>query len=366
LAADTYTHGISTTNDTETAQITLNPETVQNGTVAGTVTNASGDALPGTTVLAGGETTTTAADGSYSLSLEPGSYQVTANADGFQSVSKSATVTESNTTTVDFSLTAENDDGGDGIVDLDGPTEFTGYVLGDESYLHTGTEDNDRPLTYSRCRDGQPDPAEQDPGFLPTNDCITVRGTAYPSNNSWVGDLNITPVTGIINDTQEENFENIYFNADFSTVDGAQGTFDTQTGETSLETTVAIDVSIWPVGPTIFGFNSPAQNPYSSRTNLLTEDTCEIPNTQIVASTEKSYTTASPFPSTDTVSGERLNRSLSGKVVTDDFSVESATSCGSYFGVNLTEQVNIEQGIPAPSGENELAYDIELNLQNGS
>uniref|UniRef100_UPI002610200A carboxypeptidase regulatory-like domain-containing protein n=1 Tax=Halorientalis sp. TaxID=1931229 RepID=UPI002610200A len=437
LAADTYTHGVSTANDTATAQITLNPETVQNGTVAGTVTDDSGNALSGATVTAGSVTTTTAADGSYSLSIAPGDYQVTANADGFQSVSKSATVTESTTTTVDFSLTPEdgtitgtvtdtmgNNLGGatvtadgqstttaaDGSYTLTvapgtytveataqdynsasaqvsvgpgetvtqdfslemvdtGPKNFTAYVRGEESYLQTGTPNNDRPILYSTCRDGQPDPAEQGPDFLPTDDCIQIDGTIYPSNNTWRGSVDFPPARDIINETQSDTIGNVYFRANLTTAGQAGGTFNLDNNRTSLETTIDIGITVWTIG-TIFDVSSPAQNPYdqvtSDSANRLSDPGCTLPSVSINVSTEKSYQTGSAFPATSTVTGERINNDGVAKLVSDDFNVDTATGCGSVFGVNINDQVNAEQGLPAGPGDNEAAYLTEFNIETGS
>ncbi|RXK46150.1 carboxypeptidase-like regulatory domain-containing protein, partial [Halorientalis pallida] len=439
LAAGTYTHGVSTANDTATAQITLNAASPDNGTVAGTVTDTNGDALSGATVTAGDVSTTTASDGSYSLSVAPGDYQVTADADGYLSASKSATVTENSNTTVDFSLTAEDgtisgvvqdrngnnlggatvsagsqsattaadgsytlsvapgtytveanatnfqaatqtttvEAGGSATADFalepqsepEQPMQFTAYVRGEESYLHTGTPDNSRPILYSRCRGGEPTPADQGPDFLPTDDCITIEGTIYPSNDTWRGDVDFPPARDIINETESDTIGNIYFRANITTIDQAGGTFDVDTGRVSVETTVDIGVTVWSIG-SIFSVSSPAANPYSQvvseSSNRLSDSTCRLPSVSINVSTEKSYQTGSPFPATSTVSGQRINDSDIGKLVTDDFSVGSATGCGTTFFVPINDQVNTEQGIPAGTGDNEVAYLTEFNIQTGS
>ena len=437
LVAGTYTHGVSTANDTATAQITLNPETVNNGTIAGTVTDAAGSALPGATVTAGDVSTTTASDGSYSLSVAPGEYQVTANANNYQSATASATVTEGSTTTVDFSLTPEdgtisgvvqdtngNNLGGatvtagsqsattasngsytltvapgtytveasaqdyntssttvsvgpgedvtqDFTLEMQdmGPKPFTAYVRGEESYLQTGTPNNSRPILYSTCRDGVPSPAEQGPDFLPTDGCIQINGTIYPSNNTWRGDVDFPPARDIINETQSDTIGNIYFRANLSVVGQAGGTFNVDTGRTSLETTVDIGITVWNID-TIFSVSSPAQFPYdqvtSDSANRLSDPGCNLPAVSINVSTEKSYQTGSPFPATSTVSGQRINDSDIGKLVSDDFDVSTAEGCGSVFGVNINDQVNAEQGLPAGPGDNEAAYLTEFNIQTGS
>ncbi len=80
---------------------------VVNGTIAGTVTNASsGAAIAGATVTADGVSATTDAAGNYTISIAPGTYTVNASAAGFvtQSV-PNVIVTSGNTTVQDFALT---------------------------------------------------------------------------------------------------------------------------------------------------------------------------------------------------------------------------------------------------------------------
>ncbi|MCH8288633.1 MAG: carboxypeptidase regulatory-like domain-containing protein, partial [Candidatus Marinimicrobia bacterium] len=77
------------------------------GLIGGTVTNASGGAaIAGVTIsLDTGQSTTTAGDGSYTITDVPtGDRSVTASADGFESQSKTATVNENQTTIIDFAL----------------------------------------------------------------------------------------------------------------------------------------------------------------------------------------------------------------------------------------------------------------------
>ena len=77
------------------------------GTISGTVTNSAGAAISGATVsYSGGSTTaTTNAAGSYSLSVAPGTYSVTASTTGYQGATQSnVTVTAGGTATVNFSL----------------------------------------------------------------------------------------------------------------------------------------------------------------------------------------------------------------------------------------------------------------------
>jgi len=77
------------------------------GTIAGTVTDTdTGNLIEGATVTADGYSTTTEANGTYTLAdLPVGSYTVTASATGYTELSKTADVQENLTTFVDFVLT---------------------------------------------------------------------------------------------------------------------------------------------------------------------------------------------------------------------------------------------------------------------
>ena len=93
-------------NQTTTVDFALNPILV--GSITGTVTNASdATAIGGATVSVDtGQSATTAADGTYTITDVPtGERSVTASADGFESQTKTATVTGNETTSVDFALT---------------------------------------------------------------------------------------------------------------------------------------------------------------------------------------------------------------------------------------------------------------------
>lgn len=75
------------------------------GSISGTVTDSStGAPIPGATVAGPGQTTT-AANGSYTLSpVSPGTYTVSASANGYQGSSESASVTAGTTSSLNFAL----------------------------------------------------------------------------------------------------------------------------------------------------------------------------------------------------------------------------------------------------------------------
>lgn len=77
------------------------------GTIAGMVIDAdSGEAIDGAIVTADGESTTTDGDGAYEIAdLDPGGYDVTAEADGYEPATQTGVMVEENaTTTADFAL----------------------------------------------------------------------------------------------------------------------------------------------------------------------------------------------------------------------------------------------------------------------
>ncbi len=80
------------------------------GTLSGTLTDAAtGDPLGGATVAVDGEfdrSTTTDADGTYSLRLPVGAYAVTASAFGYGTKTSDVTITTDTVTTLDFALSA--------------------------------------------------------------------------------------------------------------------------------------------------------------------------------------------------------------------------------------------------------------------
>jgi hypothetical protein len=79
----------------------------ENGTIEGNITDAStgGAAISGATVTAGGVTSSSDTNGSYSVSLEPGTYDVIASATGYlNNTITGVVVASNNVTTQDFTL----------------------------------------------------------------------------------------------------------------------------------------------------------------------------------------------------------------------------------------------------------------------
>nr|WP_284731859.1 CARDB domain-containing protein [Halorientalis regularis] len=361
--AGDYTATVASANDTDTTSVTVNePATPANFAVSNVGSNSPINETETLDVTATVENT----------GDQQGTQTVTLDVAGAQQDSQDVTLAGGASQTVTLSWTTASGDAGDytatvasandtGTASVSVNTEpeppaepipFTSYVRGDESYLHTGTPNNDRAITYPTCRDGQPQPADQQPFYLPTPGCITVDGTLFPSNNTWDGDIDFPPARDSVNDT---SLGTIYFEADLSQVGEAGGTLNRDNGVVTLNTTVDIGVTIWNVDN--------AQTGWENRGDPVSEPSCTIPSVSISLSTEKSFQTGSPFPSTSTVSGERLDANNVGKIVSDDFDVGSASGCGTVLGiVDLNGQINGEQGIPAGPGDNEVAYDVEFDF----
>lgn len=112
-SADGYGSDSQTTTVVENATSTVNfaLAAVPTGSIAGTVTDdaAAPNAISGATVSTGtGQSTTTAGDGSYTLSGVPtGGSTVTVTADGYAGDSATTTVNENETSTVNFALTEQ-------------------------------------------------------------------------------------------------------------------------------------------------------------------------------------------------------------------------------------------------------------------
>ncbi len=86
------------------------------GTISGTILDAEGTPIAGVTVQAGSVSTTTNANGVYTLTVEEGDYYVEASKNGYSQGLKSVKVTEETTYTADFSLRVLSTGTGDGKV----------------------------------------------------------------------------------------------------------------------------------------------------------------------------------------------------------------------------------------------------------
>jgi hypothetical protein len=111
---------------------TLPIETNQGATISGHVHSHSGALLNGATVTCSEFETLTLADGYYSFKgLNAGTFEVTVNLQGYQPESKTITVTENDTTILDFSL-----------AQAAGAAQIHGHIFDDETQeriLNTGS-----------------------------------------------------------------------------------------------------------------------------------------------------------------------------------------------------------------------------------
>src|SRR4051812_25051254 len=101
----------------------------QSGTIRGTVKDAKGNSLAGASVFIQGSSqgTTTGNDGVFSLSLNPGTYMVSASYVGLGAGRQSVTVTPGGVSTIDFVL-------------VEGGQEETVVILGSRSLPRTQLE----------------------------------------------------------------------------------------------------------------------------------------------------------------------------------------------------------------------------------
>ena len=85
---------------------------VQNGTISGTVLGTNNAPLNGAVIMAGTQTVFSGANGAYTMSLTPGTYDVSCMFDGYETQTQyGVVVASSNTSTLNFNLTAvANDD----------------------------------------------------------------------------------------------------------------------------------------------------------------------------------------------------------------------------------------------------------------
>ena len=123
------------------------------GWIGGTVTNTSGGAaIAGAAIsLDTGQSTTTAGDGSYTITDVPtGGRSVTASADGFESETKTVTVNENQTTIVDFALNEAPSPNDAPTVSITSPADGSTFDSGATiSFAGSASDTEDGDLTAS-------------------------------------------------------------------------------------------------------------------------------------------------------------------------------------------------------------------------
>lgn len=170
------------------------------GTINGTVTNNSGAPLSGATVSDGGVTTTTQANGTYSLANVPaGTQTVTASLSGFQTGSQTVTVPAGGMATANFTLN---------------PASSTGTVTGTITNVATGgvlsgatvkwgtmavSTNAGGVYTMSNVTSGAQTFTASATGYLPRNSAVNVVGGGTATLNiqlSTAGLISVKAVNG--------------------------------------------------------------------------------------------------------------------------------------------------------------------------
>lgn len=109
-ATQTQNNVVVTDNQSTTLNFSLEPVPPVNGTISGVVTSA-GTPISGATITAGSSTAHTQSDGSYTMSLAPGNYNVTCAATGYTSQTQNnVEVISGEVSTVYFNLSVGNED----------------------------------------------------------------------------------------------------------------------------------------------------------------------------------------------------------------------------------------------------------------
>lgn len=160
--------------------LVLDPTAPTTGGIAGTVTDAAtGSAVSGATVAVAGKTTTTASDGSYTITgIAGGTYTMTVTASGYQTWSSSVTVTNGTTTTVDVALTPATS----GETNLALKKTFTASRYESSTYAPSKAGDGSEDTYWWSKRDG----GASDVEWLNVD-----LGTRYTVSNvevAWYGD----------------------------------------------------------------------------------------------------------------------------------------------------------------------------------
>lgn len=143
------------------------------GTVTGTVT-ANGSPVSGATVTLNGRTATSATNGSFTFTdVDPGSYDVSASASGFDCQATTVTVTAGETATADIACTGPPS----GAEIAANPYSLAGTIMGTDACGLGATISNPGPITIR---------------FDPATNTITIESDAdvagtYAAGQPWTG-----------------------------------------------------------------------------------------------------------------------------------------------------------------------------------
>jgi uncharacterized protein YjdB len=315
-------------------------------TTSATVTlsydNGTTEDVTSSATLSSSNTSVATVSGSTVTAAGAGSATITADAEGFSD-------------SVSVSVQSVDDGGGDG--GWDGPREFTGYLRSNEAYFHTGLRQGlsdseyPKPVIPGECEDFQvtQDAIESQPDTLPDPGCTYINGTAYPSNNTWVGEIDYAT---IYEQRTDPALGEVYAISNPTTNGTARGSFNPETGEVSFESTVDLNLKAWDV--------ESHDVPWDEKGFNIFGPDCKVPDVAMGGSTENSFSPRSPEAASDPVAGERLqNGNLT--VVKNDFAIGTAINCDS--GVTIVDNndvVNAQLGIPSNETENEVVWDFHI------
>jgi len=370
--SDTAT--VATDDDSARTDVVVAPAESDLGTIEGTVTDAdTGEAIAGAIVEADGASTTTADDGSYTLAVEPGTYTVTASADGYEDAQRpDVQVSADDTVPVEFSLSA-------GEQPRPAPDSFEAYVAASPDvateqvgYFQTGYNSNNgpgRPIAFAESEGFQPtqDAIDSQPDYLtpPGPGTVTLSGTIDREAGTWNGSIDFPVSADIVNDTAAGD---VYYLVDIEPRDGASGTFDYETGEITVETTVDVFVDVYVIpdgGPQVNPFDGVTDDPDSR----ISDENCHVPGVSVALSTEGSFDAQSAAAATETAEGVRLTDENETVLVDDGFDVPGATDCGyvsSLELVSIDDAIDDAQGLPATGEDpgNELVFDLAFEFDD--
>ena len=186
-----------TTGKTTTITLTQQNGGPQTGTVSGTVTGASGAALSGVSISAGGVTATSQANGSYTLSnVSAGTVTVTASLAGYQTATQSVTVSAGATTTANFSLTPATSSSGTVMGKITNISN--GAVLSGASVKWNTTavsSNSSGSYTLSNVNSGTQTVTASANGYLPRSGAVTVTAGSTATLNFQLATAGMIKVT---------------------------------------------------------------------------------------------------------------------------------------------------------------------------
>lgn len=184
----------------QTSTVTFNQQSVPPGTVAGTVTDSANNPLNGASVVSGSSITTTAADGTYTLTSVPaGAATVTASLTGYQSASQTVNVSSNATITANFALAAAPPPPPTGTVSGTVTNISNGVALAGATVqwnTTTATANGSGVYTLNNVTSGTQTITASATGYLPRSASVNVSGsTTLNFQLATAGKLTVKTIT---------------------------------------------------------------------------------------------------------------------------------------------------------------------------